>query len=37
MGAFSGPPELVSEITAHSSKPITASAAALAPATAGVE
>ena len=37
MGASSGPPELVSEITAHNTRPITASAAALAPATAGVE
>lgn len=37
IGASSGPPEPVSAIAAHTTRPITARAAALAPATAGVE
>ncbi|OCB53006.1 hypothetical protein A5722_25680 [Mycobacterium vulneris] len=37
IGASSGPPDPVSAIAAHTTRPITARAAALAPATAGVE
>ncbi|MGW4096354.1 hypothetical protein [Mycobacterium sp. NPDC004974] len=37
IGASSGPPEPVSAIAIHTTRPITARAAALAPATAGVE